>query len=258
MLENWLANLASLYTTDEQGIKQETSQVMSKNKVLAIEHVEGGFWQYVDHTMLSKIWSEFDSGAITVFYKNGSTKTVMADCAGYNSQYGTPVSDDGRKLVIGAWEKRQGLRCYSIEKGNMIWQLHIPRVRQVFCFSDYLAVLEAKKALLKINLDNGEILAHIRSNTIENQFWISKHLVFVDSIKGTPCVINTESMRIVKEYPLSVVNPNSRKSFIINNVELSESGITIFGFESVSNEKSRFALSPFSRIIDAGFHVGQT
>ncbi len=226
---------------------------MSKNKVLSIEYAEGGFWQFVDHSMLSKIWSEYDSGAITIFFKSGSTKTVMANCAGYNSQYGTPVSDDGRKLVIGAWEKRQGLRCYSLENGNMVWQIHIPRIRQIFCFSDYLAVLEAKKALLKINLNNGEVLAQICSSTIENQFLISNHLVFVDSIKGTPCVVNTESMRIVKVYPLPVVNPNSRKSFIINKAELTENIITISGFESESNEKNRLALSPFSRIIDTSF-----
>lgn len=231
---------------------------MCKNKIIAIKNVEGGFWQLLDHPKITKMWAEYSSGAITLYYRDGRNQTLLTKCTGYNSQYGTPVSNDGSKLFVGAWEKNPGLRCYSTEQCDTIWKINYGRIRQVFCFDDYLAVLKAQDALLKIEINSGKIIAQINSSSIENQYLLSKHLVFVESINNEFCVVNTQAMKITKEYPQSVLNPNKCKSFIVNHVELVGRQIIVSGFESLAKDNSSVcpSLIPYRRIIDECFQGG--
>ncbi len=223
--------------------------------MISVKNVKGGFWQFWDHPAVSKIWSEYSTGITTVYYTDGNVQSLHAKCTGYNSQYGTPVSNDGSKLIVGAWEKTLGLTCYSIEQDAVIWRMKRPRIRQVFCFDEYLAVLEAQGAVLKINIHDGEIIAQIGSSSIEDQFYVSEHTVFVDSIGKEACVVNTQTMQIVKKYSQSVLNPRGCKSFILNRVELSGDRLMISGFECIANgtQSGKLSMEPYTRVIDDSF-----
>lgn len=125
-----------------------------------------------------------------------------------------------------------------------------PKIQQVFCFDEYLAVLEAQKALLKIDIHDGKTIARIDNGSIIRQFRISEHTVFVDSIGKEACIVNTKTMQIVKKYARSVLNPHGCISFILNRVELSEGRLIIYGFESGDTQRERLPMEPYSRIID--------
>ena len=231
---------------------------MGRNKLISVKNVKGGFWQFWDHPVVSKIWADYSAGITTVYYTNGSIRSLHAKCTGYNSQYGTPVSDDGSKLFVGAWEKTLGLTCYSIEQDSVIWQMKRPKIRQIFCFDDYLVALEAQGALYKINIQDGKTVARIDNGALEDQFCLSEHTVFVNSIGKEACVINTQTMQNVKKYPRSVLNPRGCISFTLNRVELSGGRLMIYGFECIANDtqSGRLSMEPYTRIIDENASEG--
>lgn len=213
-----------------------------------------GFWQHLNHQTILKIWCDYETKLVTIFYKTGQIKTIDIDIDVYNSQYGVTVTEDGAKIIIGSWEKKKGLRCYKVENGDMLWHLQLPKIRSVILFDDYLSVVQGGKSLMKVSLETGEILAEIKSSTIEKQFLLFDSYIFLSTLKGKNCVFDTQSMRKIKDYPNSLINPNDCLSIIINDVEYCGT-VKIIGFEEYAHgtyEKEHRPM-PYERIIDMNF-----
>ena len=200
---------------------------------MKIEGIKGGFVQYFDNTLIEKIvWLgnyveigtytvlnnggkliEVDKykfeGTCTIHFHGKPAKEFSSDiidfCTVYNSQYGIPISNDGKKLFVGSWYKvkdgvRKGLRAYDTETGEMIWRLNENKIRNVFIYDDYLIVAQAETAVLKIDINNGALLKKMKSGTLEHLYYLDSQYVLADTMSGKLCVIDIGSMSIVKNY----------------------------------------------------------
>jgi len=256
---------------------------------MRIEYIDGdtngSFVQYFDNKVIEKIvWlgnyvkvgvSKFTNnigeiietdihknfGTCTVYFHHKPPKelsNVPFDTV-YNRQYGMPVSEDGSKLFVGHWQKvrgkvKNGLQAYDIESDSLLWWLNEGKIRQIFLYSNYLIALQVDGAIFKVDIDNGEMLGQIKSGTLEDMFELDKPYVLVNAIRGKLCVVDTETMTVVKTYgdPFRspIINPSNYFSLMIWDAVLQDNVLTISGAES-----NEVVGEPFSRVIDTSFSV---
>ena len=197
------------------------------NDIIRIERINHGFWQYFDHPRVEKIWCDWGTGNCCVHYHDRSIELHIG-CEGYLFQFGTPVSNDGKLLFMGSWEK--GLYCYVIETGELLWHMKSTRITKIVVYDTYLIAARYGYYLAKINIATGEIIAKINSKGVGNQFKLD-HRVCVDSLKGTLCVVNTVNMQIEKVIPWKVINPYGYRNCFIISVKLADKKVLIYGHE---------------------------
>ncbi len=224
---------------------------------LFIEKVsDKGFWQSFSNELVDRIWCDYRSEECTVYYLNGEQYSFRCGCDFYNSQYGTPVSNDGERLFIGHWEYNKGLCCYSIKDNKLIWRFKGSKNRNVFVYDGFLIVIKAETSILKVDEKTGKISNEKRSGTIHKAFLIQDKYILVNNLKGRLTLWDTGRMQSVKQYDDHIVNPNNCLSFIINDVALSEGVLTIGGFESNPNGIYVAArnMDIYNRVIDTDIY----
>jgi len=256
---------------------------------MKIEYVERGFVQYFDNDVIEKIAYlgdyikvgtirgrdmddkivEVDNvkffGTCTVYFHNKPPKELhnVNFEAGYNSQYGIPVSADGSKLFVGHWRKsrgkvKNGLQAYDVESDSLLWWLNEGKIREIFVYSNYLVALQANGAIFKVDIDSGDVLGQIKSGTIESQFELDSPYILVDSIRDQLSVVDTEKMEVVKTYgsiyKSKTINPSNCYSIVIREVVLQDDVLTISGFEGCPDgDYSSLENTDFTRVIDTSF-----
>ena len=178
---------------------------------------------------------------------------------------GMPVARDGSKLFVGSWEKvidgvKMGLRAYDIETGALLWRLDEGKIGDIFVYSTYLIVEKQYASIFKLDIDSGAVLGLIKSGTIEKMFDLGTPYVLADTISGKLCVINTNTMEIVKNYgglyKSKLINPSNCLSLSIVEAGLQNNTLIISGFESYPDRNydiSDFNSKAFDRIIDTAF-----
>jgi len=112
------------------------------------------------------------------------------------------------------------------------------------------------KALIKLNIENGEVIEKINSGTFEYIYEIDSNYIFINTFKGKYSVLNTDIMQIYKTYNLKAVNPFNTLSLIIDTVNLKNNQLKITGVEEISYNIDVFANNKrcFERIIDNNFY----
>ena len=217
----------------------------------------------IKNSVIEKVVCTYD-GICTIYFYNKPPRELEIGCSVYNAQYGVPVSEDGRKLFVGSWEKamgglKKGIMAYEIETGTLLWHLQEGRIRSIFVYRKYLIAIKADAAVLKIDVDTGKVLGQIKSGTIDCAYNLCSPYILVNTIRGVLSVLDTQRMNVVKKYSAKKVNPNNALSCVIRDVALCGNELVIFGFEDgqhnaassiefeISNQKN------FARVIDNEF-----
>ena len=227
---------------------------------MRIEDIEYGFIEIIDNKIIEKIVCNYD-GICTVYFYDRPPQKMNIGCSSYNSDYGIPVSEDGRILFIGSWEKglggnKKGLCAYDIESGSLLWNSPDGKIRSIFVYSAYVIALKANGAVFKYNIDNGAKTGEIKSNSIEYMYDLGFPYIYVDAVKGKQCIVDVEKMLVVKKYSGKAVNPSNCLSVLIQDVVLRDNVLTISGMEEYPDmDYSKSGGTAFSRVIDTEFNV---
>lgn len=221
---------------------------------MRLESIEFGFVETIENDVVEKIVCKY-TGTCTVYFYDKPPLELNVGCSSYNYQYGIPISEDGTRMFVGSWEK--GLCAYDIVSGDLLWKFKARKIRNILVYSKFLIVSRANTAVVKIDIDTGEVLASIKSGTIEHVFGLDSSHIFADTISGKYCAIDVGNMVVAKKYASRVINPFECLSLIVTNVVLQQNIVTIFGIEQhprkTLNSKMVIGGTSFSRIIDTNF-----
>lgn len=225
---------------------------------MQIELIDGGFIQIIENDTVKKIVCNYD-GKCTVYFNDKPPNELNIGCTVFNRQYGIPVSEDGKKLFVGSWEK--GIHAYDTASGSLLWTLPEKKIRNIFAYLNHLIALKANAAVIKVDIDSGTVLGQVKSGAIENAYDLGFPYALVDTVKGSLCILDVEDMKIVKnygsKYGSKLVNPTKSLSIAIQDATLKGDTLTISGVEQ-ENYSTTFSLSnnkPFSRVIDTDFYT---
>ena len=216
---------------------------------MRIEAIEKGFVEYFENNAIYKIVCTYNAG-VCVFFHNDSISNINVACSSYNRQYGIQISNDGKKLFVGNWEK--GLFAYDTLTGILLWHYKSSRIRDIFVYPEYLIILRANKAVEKIDIETGKLCFVIKSGTAEHIFYLKLPLIFVDKISKKYCIVDTKDMCVMQEYDSEVINPHECLSMLIRNVYLCNNEIVVEGIESYPKRQfnsNRIDGVDFSRVI---------
>lgn len=218
------------------------------------EYIDHGFIEYPYHPLVEKIVCVYD-GPCTVHYRNAPPKTVLVECSSYNHQYGYPISEDGQTMFVSSWEK--GLSAYDIQTNDLLWRLKRSRITRTFVYPTYVVTTRYGVALLKFDVRSGEVLAELKSGTIDRAWGLQAPYILVESYRGKLAVVDTERMAVVKTYQKRSVNPNCCLSLIIQNVQAENNTLTISGLEECPNgDMWARGQTPFTRVLDTALYDG--
>jgi len=230
---------------------------MQIEKINNTENVNIGFVQYFKNEVIDKITYSYDGNCV-VHYHNEPHKELRIGCDFYNSQYGIPISADGKKLFIGSWDKgfggfKRGIQAYDIETGSVIWNFPKGRIRQVFIYDDYAVALKSCEAIFKFDIDSGEVIGQVKAATVDAIFDTGTKYVFTEGLK----LIDTQKMVIEKKYNSKIVDPLGYV-FCIEEASLKGNTLTISGFERPPNTAYDVIDPrgiPFERVIDTDINA---
>ena len=208
---------------------------------MKIDCFNGGFKETLDSDVIREILFFYD-GLCKVYFCNGTVKELNTVCDGYNSQFGVPISPDGKILFVSSWET--GLHAYNIDSGKELWHFKSTRIKAVYAYDTYLIAIRYCKAVIKLDIADGTKIGEMTSGTIEHSFSVTGPFVLIDTYRGKLSVIDTASLSVFKQYPSKTVNPLNAISFMIRETYLKRNRLTICGLEGPR---------PFNRVIDPKF-----
>ncbi len=220
---------------------------------MRIEETDFGFTEIIENAFVEKIVCGYD-GVCTVHFYDKPAEKLKVECSVYNHQYGMPVSEDGTMLFVGSWEK--GLCAYDIVSGKPRWKFRPARIRNIFLYPKFLIVARANTSVVKIDIATGELLAIIKSGTLEHIFDLGFPYIFAATISGKYCVIDIEKMTVAKTYTSKIINPCECLSLRVTNAVLQQNAVTISGIEQYPQklfDKNVRSGTSFSRVIDTNF-----
>lgn len=221
---------------------------------MKIEDIDFGFVEKIENPVIEKIVCRYN-GTCTVFFYDKPSRELNVGCDAFNRQYGIPVSEDGTKLFVGSWEK--GLYAYDVGSGEMLWKYKPGKIRNIFVYSNYLIVSRAYAAVVKIDIDTGEMLGTINSGTLDHIFDLGYPYVFADTMSGKYSIIDVEKMVISKKYLPKIINPLQCLGITITDAALEGKTVTVSGFEQYpqkSFDPKGLLGKNFSRIVDEDFN----
>ncbi len=214
---------------------------------------ELGFLQKYQNPLIKQIQFCYD-GTCTIFFKDGTTRSHFVNCeVAYNEQHGIPLSLDGTKLFVSSWER--GLTAYDTMTGETVWHYKTTRVGRVFCFGSFLIAHRYVVALQQVDVLSGELRNEIKSRALERVCALDNKHLFVDRLKGKRCIMDAETMEIIKRYNEKIVNPFNCLSHCIREAELRDGQLFIEGFERCRNRNiNDDETKDFYRMIDSDFY----
>jgi hypothetical protein len=171
------------------------------------------------------------SGKINIFSAYGelisSFPTVYERV--FNSQYGAPISPDGKYLLIGTWYK--GLYCYDIRTGELLWKKGPGKVRKIIPIENYVIVEMCNRGIIKRDIGTGEIVTELKMSGIECLFQISNNEIFAGPKRNVYYVYQIPDFIEKYAIPGSILNPNECLSHMIRDCQKNEGCIVVSGFE---------------------------
>lgn len=230
---------------------------------MQIERIVGGFIQYFDDPVIERIfcdYKDYENGICTVYFHDKPPKELHIGCSTYNSQYGTPFSNDGSKLFVGAWEKelegvKKGLRAYDIETGSVLWRLDESRIRHIFVYSSYLITIKALANILKVDINNGSVLGNVKSGTIESIYDLGFPYILANTISGKLSIVDIEKMQVVKNYKWKELGPSIAHGSAILDATLRGNVLYVTVFEKPWTDTISFTRpNEIEMVIDADFY----
>ena len=209
---------------------------------MKIQKYDGYFETYPLSATVSKITCPYVGGLCSVHYLDGTVHSLNTVADGYNSQFGLPVSPDGKLLFVSSWDT--GLHAYDIITGKEIWHFKSTRIKAVYTAETYVVAVRYGNSILKLNIADGSKIGELRSGTIECSFELSFPYVLIDTYRGKLSVIDMNTLTVARQYARTQINPINAISFMIREVSLKRNKLTISGLEGSL---------PFCRVIDHHF-----
>lgn len=189
-------------------------------------------------------------GCCSIYSKDGVIiSEFQTTCSpAYNHQYGTPISEDGKYLFVGTWEK--GLFCYNIYNGNLVWKKTPGKVRKIFVQKEFILIEMSGRGIFKRDVITGDLLGEIKMPNIDFIYQISKTEIFTGLIRNKYYIYEIADLYEKGMIPLSMLNINECLSFIILDAKRDGCNLTIKGWEQYPNRnRSIIGVTHFSRSI---------
>lgn len=189
--------------------------------------------EFNNHT-IKKLKYENDGNLSVISHDDkvvSSFKTVAQ--IGYSGQFGTPISEDGKYVFIGTWER--GLFCYSLSDGELKWKQGPGKVRLVIPYKNLLVIEMANRGVYVRNADTGELVKVIKMSGIEVFSQISDKEVFVGPKFNKYYIYSLDTLEPLHEIPATDLNINRCLSFVIREVFYKNDELYIEGFEQYKN-----------------------
>ena len=147
---------------------------------MRIQKFDGYFEEYITSPIISKVTCPYVGGLCSVHFRDGNVYTLNTVADGYNSQFGIPVSLDGKVLFVSSWET--GLHAYSITTGEEIWHFKSTRIKAIYVAETYVVAIRYGESILKLNIADGTKIGELRSGTIECSFGLEFPYILIDTL----------------------------------------------------------------------------
>ena len=222
-----------------------------------ISYFDGGFKEQYPSGAVEAAFFYYEASA-TVCFRDGRETKLPLNPSSYQAQFGIPFSMDGKLMFFYTWEK--GVEAISLETGKTVWELRAKHAGRIAVYESYLIVIQQALAILKVEIETGQILARIGCD-VHHRFDLVGPYQLIDSIRGKVSVLDTRDMSVRKSYPKERVNPHRFPTCIIREIELKGETLSVSGFE---NDPPRRYTEPqkwhdpqyFTRVIDEQFYEG--
>lgn len=212
---------------------------------MRVERINGGFITFVENCIVERVVCKYGENATVIFCNHPPKELKIVECSSYQSQFGTPVSHDGNTLFVSSWEK--GLYAYDIPSGKLLWRLKGARMTEISVYPSYLVVLQSDKAIHKIDISDGQLLATIKSGTILRHYKLIDSFVLVNSVRGKLSLLDTKQMEIIKQYSKKIFDPANYPATLLR-AELHKNQLIIHGGLDQSIDVNGW--TAFQRVID--------
>ena len=174
-----------------------------------------------------------------VIFQDGSSVIHKLNISSvYVSIYGVPLSADGSVMFVGDWNN--GLIALDTRSGKELWRLKKRHIRSTLIFSDYGVTVQSEKALIQFDPQTGAILNTINGGLIDKMYFLKDELVLIYRHKGSACIVDCRSMRVVKRIDPRILDPYECLSFCLLNVHIENNQVIATGWESGSRAEKKF------------------
>lgn len=170
--------------------------------------------------------------SITFYYHSGEIKRFLPNISlsSYHSQFGIAVTLDGTRFFVQCWDSGK-LFCYRINDNTMVWSASIKHPRHLIVQEDFLLCYSMGTGIYKIDIRDGSFMDYLSYSKTDGDFRpVGENNFFIGPVRKAYQLWNAELV-LLSSIPKSVVNPTNCKTFIINQVEESGTGLIVSGFE---------------------------
>ncbi|MBQ9940505.1 MAG: hypothetical protein IJO74_03080 [Clostridia bacterium] len=163
---------------------------------------------------------------VSVFYTDGTTKDFIMNMDGYNMQFrNIPISVERNWIFWGSW--RNGLRAYDLLTGNLVWKINGGNYANILVYGQYLIAVRRNNRLLRLNIENGDILNESKSGLSMNAYALDdRYFCFVKE-RSNSLVYDATDFSIYKQYPHKNHLPSN---FIVRDTWLEDNRLLTEGF----------------------------
>jgi hypothetical protein len=166
----------------------------------------------------------------------------------FNSQYGTPLSPDGRRVFIGNWYR--GLFCYSTVTGDLLWHKGPGKVRMIVPTADHVIVEMCDRGIYKRDLSTGELVAQVKMTAIEILLPISGSEILAGPTRGSYSLYSIPNLRELQRITSSLLDPTRCLSVTIREAEKKDNLLVVRGWEEYPGmDDSKSGVTRFERFV---------
>ena len=214
-----------------------------------IEHRSDRLSIHFDHPVIKTL--EYDpEGMLTVIDQDGRVVNAFKTPASvaFNRQYGTPISQDGKYVLIGVWEK--GLFCYSIADGRLVWKQGPGKVRKILIFETELIVEMCDRGIYRRRIVDGSISQIIPMSAIDVFYRIRENELFAGPKYNKVFLYELPSLKASGYISMRELNLRNCLSFVITEARYEGKDLVIRGFENYAGgDYSKNQQVNFERIV---------
>ncbi len=176
--------------------------------------------------------AEDNNLSIAIELKDGTIiKHIAPNAFGgwvYMEQYGVDVSEDGKYYFLHDWYARGGLSCFVVETGELRWCVKIRHARRAYVNGDYILCDFVENGILKISIENGEIVKRIPSGGNTYFFRAGNDYYMLPISRDKYRIVDSEFNILFKIPYKALLRYNN--SFI-DDIVLDGNELTVFGRE---------------------------
>lgn len=154
------------------------------------------------------------------------------ELSSFNMQFGIQFSSENNCFFLQSWEK--GIYCFDLDDGSLLWLHKRKRACDIALIKENLFVYFLGFGIVRIDISTGEFIERF-SYTSDGFFCIADDAFFIGPEYAKYLLVDTD-FRIVKQFPVSDINPNSCEYFVLQKVSKENYHIVFEGIECDSTD----------------------